>query len=288
MEEISIRIGDAEIKIFCFSKDFSYRKEWDSSAHFHVYHEIHLIKSGYVSLVADKTHLDIKSGDVCLLSPQVNHYTEEYSDDLLMFSILFNMTKLYDKSKNADDFSEFSYYSGILESNKGCTIVNRAKIFDIFEEINACGKSKEKSHIVKILFALFFVEFFDGLKKNQNNKNFEITDGYESDEVARQKHITEGFFQWKYTERITIKDLADELNLSVSQTGRIVKKFFGMGFKKVLLKQRIESACMLINKSNMSLGTIAEKSGYLSYNGFFFAFKTYTGMTPEEYKNRRT
>ena len=287
MEEMSIRIGDAEIKIYYTRKDFSYRNVWDESVHFHIYNEIHLIKSGNVSLIADKTRLNLKSGDVFFLSPNVSHYTEGHNDELSVYSLLFNIVKVYDKDKIADGFSEFSHYNGILKANKGCMVINNPKLIDIFGEIGECGEAQEKTHIIKILFALFFVEFFRSLGKNKNVKNFQAAEDYESTEGVRQKRIIEDFFQNRYDGKVTINDLADELFLSASQTGRIVKKIFGMSFKRVLLKQRIENACMLIDKSDMSFDSVAEKSGYSSYNGFFFAFKKYTGLTPEEYKKKR-
>ena len=67
-------------------------------------------------------------------------------------------------------------------------------------------------------------------------------------------------------------------------THRVVKKVFNGGYKKTLMKQRIEHACMLIKQQTFTLSEIAYRCGYISYNGFLAAFKGYTGKTPKEYE----
>ena len=58
-----------------------------------------------------------------------------------------------------------------------------------------------------------------------------------------------------------------------------------MSFRQVLIKQRMEHACMLINQGSSNFIQIAISCGYNTYNGFLTAFKKYIGKTPEEYKN---
>ena len=83
---------------------------------------------------------------------------------------------------------------------------------------------------------------------------------------------------------MTINDLAKRLYKSVPQTHRIVKKYFGDNFKKILTKQRMEGAFIMLKQKELPLSEIALLNGYSTYGGFLSAFKKYTGMTPEEYR----
>ncbi|MBQ6923000.1 MAG: helix-turn-helix transcriptional regulator, partial [Clostridia bacterium] len=131
-------------------------------------------------------------------------------------------------------------------------------------------------------------DILEEVRKNIDNKKSDYKDLEHSIATDKDYKIhAEEFFYNRYKERVTINDLAKSLYLSVSQTARVVRRVFGMSFKEVLLKQRIENAVMLIEKGNLSFDEIALDSGYNSYNGFFSAFKKYTGQTPEEYKKKR-
>ena len=99
-----------------------------------------------------------------------------------------------------------------------------------------------------------------------------------------QRKIVENFFQLHYAEQVSINDLAKELCLSIPQTHRTVKKVFGVGFKKTLLRQRMEHALMLIKQAKNSINEIAFLCGYTSYNGFLAAFRAHFGKTPKEYQ----
>jgi LacI family transcriptional regulator len=55
-----------------------------------------------------------------------------------------------------------------------------------------------------------------------------------------------------------------------------------------LQHMRIERAKKLLAGSNEKIGTIGELCGYQSANGFWLAFTTATGQSPQEYRNRNS
>ena len=63
-----------------------------------------------------------------------------------------------------------------------------------------------------------------------------------------------------------------------------MKSITGTGAKEYITKIRIEKAKGMIEEGRMSLGEIAEKTGFSSASHFSTAFKSYSGMTPRQYK----
>ncbi len=286
MQEIKIRLGDAQFTIYPENGSFCGSNEWGQSAHFHAYYEIHVIKSGSASLVVKEDHVHLTEGDVCLFAPNVSHYVEDYSADLVRCSFMFNPAKISVDAKNKNfSFSEYKFYTEILRNFGDYFIIKDYDKINTFSRLKDYEFSDENIHRIKAILSLFLVDFCEAVliagnlkKDSQNGRDVE------TDYMVKQKIVVEKFFYERYNERISIEDLADKLCLSVCQTNRIVKKFFGMSFKKLLVKQRVENACMLIKQGKLSLDEISRLSGYSSYNGFFYAFKSFLGKTPEEYK----
>ena len=163
--------------------------------------------------------------------------------------------------------------------------MNEPELIKITTEILELEHSESNEHILQTEFARFFIKLASVIKKNNLLDGGQVaSDSYESENSLMQRRKVEEFLQRRYCEQIGIEDLAKDLCLSVPQTHRIVKKIFGVGFKKILTKQRIEHACMLIKSKTANLEEIAYLSGYTSYNGFLSAFKNYTGKNPKEYE----
>lgn len=289
MEELTTNIGDVRLSIYYGEKGFPLKTTWLELTHFHAYYEIHILLDGEATVEINGKPLIVKTGDTLVLCPKISHYTVKSTESIVRFGFLFDLSRRGENKLKTEHFSEYDYYSNILKSVKDSIVIRNHKIIDTFNEILKIGDSVEKRHLTKILLSLLCVNIFEEIKKNIDNNNSDINDAKDNTlDDNNYKIPAEEFFYNKYKERVTINDLANSLYLSVSQTARVVRRVFGMSFKEVLLKQRMENACMLINESNKSLETIALDSGYSSYNGFFCAFKNYIGMTPDEYKKKHS
>ncbi len=88
-----------------------------------------------------------------------------------------------------------------------------------------------------------------------------------------------------------IKDLslihiADKFNMSQSNVTRIIQNAVGMTFKKYLTKIRIDEAKAMLQNGNYSVDKICDLTGFTSKRTFFRVFKSETGTTPGDYKNK--
>ena len=92
--------------------------------------------------------------------------------------------------------------------------------------------------------------------------------------VTNREFLITEFFANHYHEDISLNDIASALNVSEKQAGRLVEKYMGESFSRVLSKCRVRAAKnFLAVDAKLSLSEVAELVGYRSYSGFWKAFK---------------
>lgn len=285
MKKIETTLGNALFSVDINFQDSWPTNKWKDTTHFHIDSEIHIILEGSAVLEIDGKDVNISAGDICLLAPGSSHYPKSCSDTLEKANLCFRLIQNDHDAQKKKNFSEYVYYSNLFKSVSKYFIIKDDNLLTIVHKLLAEEFSDANEHIYQALLSVFFLTMAKRIKEQDlPHKEQNIHVASENEYSLRQEKIVEAFFQKRYNEEISIEDLAEELCLSVPQTHRIVKKVFDEGFKKTLIKQRIEHACMLIKQGDISLPEVAYLCGYTSYNGFLTAFKNYIGKSPREYK----
>lgn len=85
---------------------------------------------------------------------------------------------------------------------------------------------------------------------------------------------------------LSLKKMADDLNVSSSYLAKVIKDETGLTFTDQLTKLRMSLAIkFLLNpKKSSTIHDIALKVGYSSQHYFSRLFKSYTGLSPNQYK----
>ena len=104
----------------------------------------------------------------------------------------------------------------------------------------------------------------------------------EDRETDTDRYIMDQFFNHNYHGSKSMEDLARELNLSVRQTGRVLRKTYGKGFREKLNECRLAVALDLLRNTDSSMARIAETLGYGEQANFSSFIKTQTGKTPAQ------
>lgn len=187
---------------------------------------------------------------------------------------------------------------------------------EVFEEIylwliSAYGDDihRIKSKILDLLFIIdknlpYKIEEIYDMKENHvlsilktNNKEelrIEFL-RYLSDialEIQKQKGSnTEGiipmvleYVNSNYNKEISLKDVANSVNLSYNYLSKIFKDEIGKSFIDYLTELRMEKSMKLLSKGNLSIKEICQQIGYNDPNYYCKAFKKLTGKTPTEYR----
>lgn len=89
-----------------------------------------------------------------------------------------------------------------------------------------------------------------------------------------------------YGDRITIRDMARLVHLSVSQLQREFRRLFGMSPREYLFQVRLQSARRMLEATREPLGAIALDCGFYDQSYFARRFKAATGLRPLAYRRR--
>lgn len=93
------------------------------------------------------------------------------------------------------------------------------------------------------------------------------------------EHINENF-----SERITVTDMADLVNLSEYYFCHLFKRLVGSTMGEYVNRVRIEEAENLLKSTGMYITEVALSCGFSDVNYFCRVFKKYKKMTPSEYR----
>ena len=87
---------------------------------------------------------------------------------------------------------------------------------------------------------------------------------------------------------LRITDVASELATNKTYVSVLLNNISGESFTSLITRYRVEYACKLLREHpEMLLDDVADESGFSSRTTFFRNFKALTGMTPQEWKNKR-
>lgn len=82
---------------------------------------------------------------------------------------------------------------------------------------------------------------------------------------------------------LSLNIVAEQVSLSPSHFSRLFKQSVGYSFSEYVTHTRLEYAKLLMTNEKLSIGEIAERSGFNNANYFSSTFKKYNHVTPREY-----
>ncbi|UQZ32652.1 DNA-binding response regulator [Paenibacillus sp. PK3_47] len=110
------------------------------------------------------------------------------------------------------------------------------------------------------------------------------------DFAAQPKSIAEEIKQYiheHYGDDLTRNDLAEIVYLNPDYLARLFKRETGISLGSYVIQVRIAAAKHLLETTNLSVYTIASKTGYSNYSYFSKLFKQEVGLSPNEYKKEQ-
>ncbi|MCF2939360.1 AraC family transcriptional regulator [Paenibacillus alkaliterrae] len=94
------------------------------------------------------------------------------------------------------------------------------------------------------------------------------------------------YIQGKYTEDLSLEEVADSIHLNPHYFSKIFKQQVGTTFIDYVTALRINKAKTLMAMGHMSLKEVCFEVGYNDPNYFSRVFKKVTGVTPSDYRNQ--
>jgi len=111
---------------------------------------------------------------------------------------------------------------------------------------------------------------------------------FSADFHDRSKHLSDLFLTGRAEDFQTVDALAQQVCYSARQLNRVTHKLFGLSAEELTLYKKLVESVKLIHFQNTSLTDVAYSAGFYDQAHFSRVFKSYTGMTPKEYKNSKS
>lgn len=282
---IPIDIGNINFNLIFKPLGFTAPKKYDASIqhdHDHPYFEIHVPSRGNCTVCIEEEKYDLYENDILMIFPETFHYVSNSSDDFSTMVLSVEISK--NKTGNVTDF--YTDFFETLKKMPGFYLLrNCPSVSEHIKKVHECHYTHSAlyDYIAPSRMLLFFSEFVLRFCKNIENKDIRLTTFAES---TNRTQFIQFYLALHYAEDITLKKLANLMNLSEKHTNRTFNQLFGTTFSAYLTQIRLKNAKKLLRDSAHSLEDVAQFVGYKSYNGFYIAFKKQFGITPMDYRKK--
>jgi transcriptional regulator GlxA family with amidase domain len=208
---------------------------------------------------------------------------------LCIGAFLLASTGLLDGKKCS---THWAYYKEFREKFKNVEVVDGSIITDEGRIYSSGGANsiwnlllylveKYASRDIAILAAKYFAIDID----RDNQGAFTIFNG-QKDHNDKQILGVQQFIEENYTEKVTIDELADRVNVNRRSFERRFKEATNNTVIEYLQRVRIEAAKRSFEASRKNVNEVMFDVGYTDTKTFRDVFKKITGMTPVDYRNK--
>lgn len=248
----------------------------DATLHSHYYWEFTIFTSGVCKNIINGREYSVSEGSLVILGPPHSHSivadtpTHVHRDVFILPADLHKIcTELFDED----------FYQRLCDPDNPvvCKISSHftKELERSFSILDAAYVQQKSAGIITSIVRSIII-FLLGYIYMNINIVYQASASWLSTQLA-YLHQPEVFRQ-------NIDDVIKQTGYSHSQYLRKFKQATGVPLIKYLINLRINHAKMLLSSSTKSVLEISTEVGYDSINYFIRVFKTYTGMTPLQYR----
>ena len=253
--------------------------------HFHNILEIGYCHYGRGELAYDVMeeellHKNYTGGEVSIIPNSIPHVTYSERDSVCFWEYLF---------VDVDHFlSEFTERNP-MQAEKIRARINARPLLIAKEE------NSPLTEVVKALIQTetekqpYYLEVAQGLVFSllmltaQANRDFS-KQNEESSSVSKQIRSAIVYVNKNYAKELQVKDLADACHMSETHFRRLFGQSMNMSPIEYINLVRVQKACELLNKTNYSMETVAEKTGFQTVSTLNRNFNRVVGSSPYHWK----
>ena len=254
--------------------------------HCHPGFELHYITKGYFDISSEKEIMRVCAGQLLIIPPGVYHYVRRETAQTSRMDLLVEV--------QADRPGEASPLVKLVRGLcLGQPLVleegENPELFSLLKRIWKTAREDLTAPVQQEWLRVLCQELVLTLGAAAERLRPEGTAApREKAEADTDRYIMDQFFNHNYHGGKRMEDLARELNLSVRQTGRVLRKTYGKGFREKMNECRLAVALDLLRNTDRSMAGIAETLGYGEQANFSCFIKSQTGKTPAQLRKDKT
>lgn len=148
-----------------------------------------------------------------------------------------------------------------------------------------------KLHSLSLVYSFFASLTKDVALKEKNSANHPLLPGNDAHDIIYSSSNTtireaENFIRFHYDSPITVKDVANSINLEQCYFTKLFKKETGITPKQKIIEYRINKACMLLKNTSLSISEISHCVGIDDPQYFARLFKKNTNLSPLAFRQK--
>jgi len=267
---------DFPLKLYRFNTD-----RVDTAYHWHPEIEIVYVKSGAFSITINNENFLAQPETIFVINTGELHSMAENDGQTVFYSVVFYPELLDFDNKNPfqrsflDPLKNGSLsLTNKLDSESSCYSSVKKQFERIIEAENKpYFAAVQTVALYEILIALL--------------ESGEVTSSLENNQKAQKNDVIKkviSYIDENLAEKITLSDLANCANMSEKYFCSFFKKGAGCSPIEYINRVRVERACELMVRHNMSVTDAAFETGFESLSYFIRRFKKQMGLSPSEYK----
>ena len=267
----SIQLGKERLWVRMEPARYIGRHTWQVRRHCHGNYELQILLNGRCRVSVEDRVLVLKAADGVLIAPGEYHYPNMVEGDILRFSLAFTPeTPLLQQALRQ-----------VLPQSKVITIPEKllqlcADIFQEYAAGNLFKAENMQAMVSQLIIHLLRLLDLEGFPSEPADSLSEIQFIISIDD----------FFENNFAEPAGEELLAKELNLSRRQLDRVLRKYYGIGYRQKLIRARMDHAAWLLRTTDWHISRVAASVGYTSDSAFFQVFRSYFGVTPSRYRKQ--
>lgn len=270
-------------------------EEYEIGMHYHEFYEINIVLGGCGIHFIENNMYKIKKGDAFVIPPGIYHgyknsgglevyhilvstkYIARYSADL---ENIGSYLRLFNIDPVVRSNTEYSFFLTLDASE--LEFIQRQK--DMLEEIKAryYEKSSQNCNLMMNSMGLVIIESLCQFYESHNTSSKENS----SKEHKRISNSIQ-FICDNYDKKITLKMLADNINMSASAYSKLFVKVFKASPMQYVISYRLSKAKSLLENTDITVTEIAQKTGFYDSAHLNKIFIANEGMCPNDYRRIR-
>jgi len=275
-------------KRFIITKDidvleFESVSEWGYQKHKHNFFELTLILEGTGQHVLNENIIDYKEGDIFFLTPKDEH--EFVIATPTRFGILKFTEQLFLEKSNSitntkwrKDLDSVIFHNNIIPESIVVCNKDQQQLFGLYQLIKneISNNTTYGRNVLLELFGALLIIISRNLKSTLKDLPKATISEKEKIELILsyiRQHVLN-------KNRIKIKTIAEEFNMSPNYVSIFVKKHTGISIQQYVIQTKLKMAERLLKQSNLHISEISDKTGFVDASHFNKIFKKYKGVNP--------
>lgn len=282
MKPVQFSIPKTQDTSFHVQKDEA--RNFYERLHQHPEWQITAIHKGEGILFAGNSSTPFQAGDVFMLGSNTPHLLKnsrnsltEIETGVCSISVFFGRESFGKEFFALPELKQVDSY--LKKAKRGIMFSGKEKAI-LFEQLSSFPQKQGLGLLIDLLSMLRFM-------MNFREQEFINSQYYDADLESRRDERMQKVMQFSIQhldKEIKLEEVAREANLSVSQFCRYFKLHTRKTYIQYLNELRIEHACSLLRKADLSIAQVSFETGFQNLSHFNRQFLKVKKMTPSAYR----